>query len=41
MDREQERAIEWECQKVVRRYYPHVDAYDYDQAVQMFTADVD
>ena len=41
MDREQERAIEWECQKVVRRYYAHVDAYEYDQAVQMFTADVD
>ena len=41
MDREQARAIEWECQKVVRRYYAHVDAYEYDQAVQMFTPDVD
>ena len=41
MDRDQERAIEWECQRTIRRYYGHVDAYEYDQAVLMFTADVD
>ena len=41
MDREQERATEWACQKVVRRYYAHVDAYEYDQPVQMFTPDFD
>jgi len=41
MDRKQVRAIEWECQKVLRRYYAHVDAYEYQKAVKMFTPDVD
>ena len=41
MDRKQARAIEWECQKVLRRYYAHVDAYEYEKAVGMFTPDVD
>ena len=41
MDREQERAIEWECQKVLRRYYQHVDRREFEKAVAMFTPDVD
>jgi hypothetical protein len=36
----QERTFEGECQKVVCRYYAHVDVYEYDQAVQIFTPDV-
>ena len=40
MDREQEREIEWDCQKVLRKYYHHVDQRQYDEAVQLFTPDV-
>ena len=40
MDREREREIEWDCQKVLRQYYHHVDQREYDEAVQLFTADV-
>ena len=41
MTRDEERAIEWECQKLVRQYYYHVDHYEYEQAVALFTLDVD
>ena len=41
MEREQERAIEWECQKVLRQYYQHVDRREFEEAVALFTPDVD
>ena len=41
MTRDEERAIEWECQKVVRKYYAHVDKREFEQAVALFTPDVD
>ena len=41
MDANQEMAIEWECQKLMRRYYHHVDHYEYDEAILLFTPDVD
>ena len=37
MDREKERAIEWECQKVLRQYYQHVDRREFEKAVALFT----
>ena len=40
MDREQEREIEWDCQKVLRQYYLHVDQREYDKAVQLFSEDI-
>ena len=40
MDREREREIEWDCQKVLRQYYRHVDKREYDEAVQLFTPDI-
>ena len=41
MDREKERAIEWECQKILRQYYQHVDRREFEKAVALFTPDVD
>ena len=41
MTRDEERAIEWECQKVLRRYYFHVDRCEYDKAVMLFTPNGD
>jgi hypothetical protein len=41
MDRDQERAIEWDCHKVLRQYYDYVDRHEYDQAVKLFTPDID
>ena len=41
MDRDLEREIESECQRLVHRYYHHVDHYEYEQAVALFTPDVD
>ena len=40
MTRDEERAIEWECQKVLSQYYHHVDQREYDEAVKLFTPDV-
>ncbi len=40
MDREREREIEWDCQKVLRQYYLHVDQRNYDEAVLLFTPDI-
>ena len=37
MDRKHERLIEWDCQKLMRRYYIHVDRYEYELAAAMFT----
>lgn len=39
MDRNQERGIEWDCQKVLRQYYHYVDHHEYDDAVRLFTDD--
>jgi hypothetical protein len=41
MDRDAERAIEWECQKIMRRYYYHVDRREFEKAAVLFTEDVD
>ena len=41
MDRKQERAIEWECQRVLRQYYHYVDQREYEKAANLFTPDVD
>ena len=41
MDREQERGIEWECQKIMQRYYYHVDRREFEKAAELFTVDVD
>ena len=40
MDRDQEEAISWDCQKVWRSYYHHVDHHEYEDAVKLFTEDV-
>ena len=40
MTRNEERAIDWECQSVLRQYYHHVDQRQYDEVVQLFTPDV-
>ena len=40
MERERELAIEWDCQKLVREYYQHVDRHEFEQAVALFTPDV-
>ncbi len=39
MERQQERLIEWACQKVIRQYYNHVDQYEYEDAAALFTDD--
>ena len=39
MDRQQERLIEWACQKLMRRYYFHVDRYEYEAAAALLTDD--
>lgn len=41
MDRKQERTIEWECQKVLRLYYQHVDQREYEKAANLFTPDIE
>ena len=41
MNSEQARGIEWDCQKLVRQYYQHVDLREFDQAFALFTEDVD
>jgi hypothetical protein len=41
MTREEERAIEWDCQKLWRQYYHHVDQKEYEKAAQLFTPDID
>jgi len=41
MDADEERGIEWDCQKLVRQYYSHVDQREFDKAVQLFTPDVE
>lgn len=40
MTRDEERAIEWDCQKVMRQYYHHVDHHEFEEAVELFTEDV-
>ena len=41
MTRDEERAIEWDCQKVWRQYYHYVDQKEYEKAAQLFTPDID
>jgi hypothetical protein len=41
MDETEKMIIEWECQKLLRRYYHHVDHYEFDDAALLFTPDVD
>ena len=38
MTRDEEIAIEWDCQKVLRHYYHLVDQKRYEEAVQIFHA---
>ena len=40
MERDRELAIEWDCQKLVREYYQHVDRREFEQAVALFIPDV-
>ena len=40
MDKAQERAVEWDCQKVLRQYYHYVDHHEFEEAVKLFTEDV-
>ena len=40
MERDQERAIEWDCQKLIREYYQYVDQRQFEEAVALFTRDV-
>ena len=39
MDRDQERAIEWDCAQVVNKFYCSLDARRYDDLVNCFTPD--
>ena len=39
MDRDQERAIEWDCAQVVNKFYCSLDARRYDELVNCFTPD--
>ena len=40
MTRDEEIAIEWDCQKVWRQYYHYVDHHEFDKAIKLFTEDV-
>ena len=37
MDREQERAIEWDCTKVLNQFYVLADQGDFEKAANLFT----
>jgi hypothetical protein len=39
MNRDQERAIEWDCTQVVNKFYNSLDARRYDNLVNCFTED--
>ena len=39
MNRDQERAIEWDCTKVLTEFYIYIDAGRYEEAVKMYTED--
>ncbi len=40
MTRDEERAIEWDCQKVWKQYDYYVDHHEFEKAVKLFTEDV-
>ena len=40
MEKHEEQAIAWDCQKIWRQYYHHVDHHEYEKAVELFTEDV-
>ena len=41
MNRDEEIAIEWDCQKLLRQYYHYVDQKEYEKAAELFTPDVE
>ncbi len=41
MTRDEEIKIEWDCQKLWRQYYYHVDHREFEQAAALFTTDFD
>ena len=41
MTRDEEIKIEWECQRVLRKYYHYVDQREYEKAAKLFTPDVE
>ena len=41
MDRNQERAIEWDCQKVLRQFYHLADQREYERATDLLVPDVE
>ena len=41
MDRKQERAIDWECQRVLLQNLRHVDQREFEAAANQYTADAD
>jgi hypothetical protein len=41
MNRDEEIAIEWDCQKLLRQYYHYVDQKEYEKAEELFTPDVE
>ena len=40
MDDVKRHAIEWDCQKIARQYYHLMDQRNYDEAVLLFTPDI-
>ena len=40
MTRNEERAIEWDCQKTWRQYYHYVDHHEFEKAVKLFAEDI-
>ena len=40
MTRDEERAIEWDCQKLWRQYYHYSDGNEFEKAVNLLTEDV-
>ncbi len=40
MTRDEERAIEWDCQKVWRQYYHYSDNHEFEKALDLCTEDV-
>jgi len=41
MGRDEEIAIEWDCQKLLRQYYHYVDKKEHEKAAELFTPDVE
>ena len=41
MTRDEERAIEWDCQKVLRQFYHLADQREYEEATNLLSPDVE